>query len=116
MSGDSGLQGVYSRVKICIWAGAAAHVSRAHDEERRRAFERLGKRAKGCLWSKYGYLGSSRSLSFQGGVGNVAVVSTCAQTRPPCRGRVRAAAPCRLKTPASVALRSHLVTFETASL
>ena len=29
----------------------------AHDEERaRRAFERLGKRAKGCLWSKYGHL------------------------------------------------------------
>ena len=27
----------------------------AHDEERR-AFERLGK--KGCLWSKYGYLGA----------------------------------------------------------
>ena len=32
----------------------------AHDEERR-AFERLGKRA---AWSKFGYLGSSRGLSF----------------------------------------------------
>ena len=38
-------------MKILLRSGCAV----AHDEERR-AFERLGK--KGCLWSKYGYLGA----------------------------------------------------------